>query len=330
MIRLVGCIIAGEFTLLECFAQDPGYSQFYANPLYLNPGLTGFSSCSRVRLNYRNQWPSLSGQFVQYSASFDTYFKPVSSGVGIMVNVDDAGNGILRHTRISGFYSFRLKLNRKMNLNTGFEGSYFNQHLSWDRLIFPDMIDQQTGSLSQSSSYEPQPDYDNKSVADFSAGTFFDYGEKYYAGAAFHHLTQPLLGYYENSTHDELKLKMTLHAGCVFNHGKYKNSEKPEWQISPNILYQRQGNAEQLNLGLYVTRYPVTLGIWHRNNMTNADAVIFLIGIEQDRYGFGYSYDLTLSRLRNLSGGAHEASFAWYFNCHKKSSFRKTIRCPEF
>jgi len=330
IMRLVGCFLIEEVILQDGFAQDPGYSQFYANPLYLNPGLTGFSSCSRVALNYRNQWPSLSGQFVQYNTTFDTYFKPVSSGVGFMVNVDNAGNGILRHTRVSGFYSYRLKLNSIMNLSTGFEGSFFSQHLSWDRLIFSDMIDQQTGSLSQNGSNEPQPDYTDISVADFSAGTFFDYRDKYYAGAAFHHLTQPLLHYYQNSSDHELKLKISLHAGSVFNYGNFRNTEKPEWKLSPNILYQRQGNAEQLNLGLYVTRYPVTLGIWHRNNMSHADAMIFLVGLEQERYAFGYSYDLTLSRLRNLSGGAHEASFAWYFNCNKKSSFRKTLRCPEF
>ena len=38
-------------------AQDVIYSQFYANPLYLNPALAGAKLNSRVTLNYHNQWP---------------------------------------------------------------------------------------------------------------------------------------------------------------------------------------------------------------------------------------------------------------------------------
>ena len=37
-------------------AQDPEFTQFYANPLYLNPALTGVERCPRVILNYRNQY----------------------------------------------------------------------------------------------------------------------------------------------------------------------------------------------------------------------------------------------------------------------------------
>ena len=38
------------------FAQDPLFTQFYANPLYLNPALAGAARCPRINLNYRNQW----------------------------------------------------------------------------------------------------------------------------------------------------------------------------------------------------------------------------------------------------------------------------------
>ena len=38
-------------------AQDATFSQFYANPTYLNPALAGSGICPRVSLNYRNQWP---------------------------------------------------------------------------------------------------------------------------------------------------------------------------------------------------------------------------------------------------------------------------------
>ena len=40
----------------NAFAQDPSFTQFYANPLYLNPAFAGTARCPRLNLNYRNQW----------------------------------------------------------------------------------------------------------------------------------------------------------------------------------------------------------------------------------------------------------------------------------
>ena len=43
---------------IKIFAQDPIFTQFYSNPVYLNPAFTGSNKCPRIVSNYRNQWPS--------------------------------------------------------------------------------------------------------------------------------------------------------------------------------------------------------------------------------------------------------------------------------
>ena len=80
-------------------AQDPEFSQFYANPLYLNPALAGAEICPRAVINYRNQWPGLAKSFVTYNASYDQYFQKLHGAVGILVNMDNAGEGILKTTQ---------------------------------------------------------------------------------------------------------------------------------------------------------------------------------------------------------------------------------------
>jgi hypothetical protein len=45
---------------------------------------------------------------------------------------------------------------------------------------------------------------------------------------------------------------------------------------------------------------------------------------------FGYSYDLTLSKLSDGSGGAHEVSLALLIGCNKKRRRPGAIKCPEF
>ena len=63
--------------------QDAEYSQFYANPIYLNPGFAGTSALPRVIINYRNQWPQKGNTFVNYSLSYDQYFKKLNGGLGV-------------------------------------------------------------------------------------------------------------------------------------------------------------------------------------------------------------------------------------------------------
>ena len=54
-------------------AQDPAFSQFYANPLYLNPAFAGSNECPRANLNYRDQWPGIGRTYITTSASFDQH-----------------------------------------------------------------------------------------------------------------------------------------------------------------------------------------------------------------------------------------------------------------
>ena len=96
-------------------AQDPEFSQFYANPLYLNPAFAGTARCPRVSLNYRNQWPGISGTFITTSASYDQHVESLNGGLGLIVTNDQAAN-TLRSTRVSAIYSYQIKINRKFSV----------------------------------------------------------------------------------------------------------------------------------------------------------------------------------------------------------------------
>ena len=82
------------------FAQDAHFSQYYANPIYLNPAFAGLDRCPTVHTNYRNQYPEL-GVYQTYSASYDQYVDKLNGGVALMTLRDDAGNGALNLTEVS-------------------------------------------------------------------------------------------------------------------------------------------------------------------------------------------------------------------------------------
>lgn len=311
------------------YGQDAQFSQYYGNPLYLNPALAGIKICPRLTLNYRNQWPSIPASFVSYSVAYDQFVDAVSGGVGIMVMNESQGNGNITSTQASAMYSFRLNLSKLLTMNAGFQATYMQNKIDWNKLTFEDqLLYGQDNNLPPTQ--ETPPDRPNIGLVDFSAGILFGYNERLYGGIAANHLSQPDNSFFSNGT-SKLDMKVTAHAGALIDmRDGLKAGDVEDLSISPNIMYQQQGKFHQLNVGMYLNVYPFVLGGWFRHNFENPDAVIALIGFQQSKFKVGYSYDYTVSRLTNATGGAHEISFAWQFECGQKTIKQKAIKCPRF
>ncbi len=307
-------------------AQDAHFSQFYANSLYLNPAFAGAENCPRINLNYRNQWPALGPTYVTYSVSYDQHFNPLKGGVGLLLMNDVQGNGVIQTTSISGMYSYTLPVTRRFYVAVGFQASYIMKQIEWD-FIFPDMIHPLYGPIRSSSESSEMID-EQKHYVDFSTG-LVAFSERIFFGIAIHHLTEPSESFMQGSD-AILPRKFTAHFGTEvdLNIGDFKRGEL---HIAPQILYQQQGQFQQFNWGMYVTRVNVVAGFWLRQNFNfQYDSFIMLAGFKQDRLRFAYSYDLTVSRLRNATYGAHEVSVAYTFECEGPRTKKTTISCPMF
>lgn len=318
---LLTLVLAG-FTVTEANAQDPSFTQFYANPLYLNPAFAGTARCPRICLNYRNQWPAIAGTFVTYSASYDQHVRPLSGGIGILLTNDRAGAGTLNTLNASFMYAYQLNVSRGFALKFGVQATYSQRSLDWSKLNFGDEIDPRYGFVHKTG--EVAPPNLTRGFTDFSAG-FLGYGERFYFGAAVHHLTQPNQSFWAGAGgQSQLPMKITGHAGAVIplTRSRFQTPST----ISPNILYQRQQAFQQLNLGVYVTRGPIVGGLWYRNR----DSFIVLFGIQQNTFRIGYSYDVTLSKLTNATAGSHEVSFSLVIPCKRPGRKFRTIDCPSF
>lgn len=314
-------------------AQDPHFSQFYANPLYLNPALAGSALTPRLTLNYRNQWPSLDANFVTYGASYDQYLPGINSGLGVSFMTDRAGQGVLVSGGISAIYSYRLKINREMFVNFGAKASFFQGRLDWNSLTFGDQYDPIRGLVFETE--ETPPSSTSKSIVDFSIGAVYTFKDIFFGGVAVDHLTQPANGFYDDKL-SKLHMKVTVHGGAVIDlrNKKYRGARYDRVTLSPNIIYQQQQNFKQINFGLYLTKNPFVLGMWYRHDVTNADAIIALLGFQYKNLKFGYSYDITVSKLQNASGGAHEISLGYTFDTGSQYRSRRTrldaIPSPSF
>ena len=315
IILFTGCI---TFVSENINAQDPEFTQFYANPLYLNPAFAGTHRCPRVTMNYRNQWPALSGTFVTNSFSYDQHLDAIYGGLGLLVVSDKAGKGTLNTTRIGAMYSYQLKVNRKFSVRVGAEATYFMRSLDWTKLTFGDMIDPRRGFVYQTGD---QPVGGNVNGVDISAG-ILGFSESFFIGIAGHHLNTPNESVIAGNS--PIPLKITGHAGAVIPLGNSRYTETAT--LSPNILFRQQAGFQQLNMGLYVKKENITGGVWYRNK----DAFILTLGFQTDIVKFGYSYDVTISKLTNATAGSHEISFQLNFDCKPKKRTFRVISCPSF
>lgn len=315
----VGLLSVSELNQVQ--AQDPEFSQFYANPLWLNPAMAGTVRCPRVNLIHRNQWPGISGTYVTSVASYDQHLESISGGIGFMFSSDNAAN-TLKTNRFGAMYSYQVKVSRKFSIRLGAEATFFQKSLDWSKLQFGDMVDPRRGFVYQSAD---QPNGNgNISGIDFSAG-ILGFSDIFFFGFAAHHLTQP-----EESVivgESALPMKLTGHAGAVIpmagGASKYTQNDVT---ISPNIMYRQQGTFTQLNMGIYVKKSALVGGVWYRNK----DSFIVLLGIQTDVIKLGYSYDVTISKLTTATGGAHEVTMGINFKCKPKRRTFRTISCPSF
>ncbi len=321
LIPIIVILLAGQ----EVRGQDPHFSQFYANPLYLNPAFAGSNICPRLTTNYRNQWPAISGAYVTYNAGFDMYFDAISGGLGLLAYSDRSGEGVLSSSQFSFMYAYRLKVSRTFSINAGLQASYFQKSVDWTKLTFGDQIDPQWGFVNQTS--EVGGTYES-SGADFSAG-LLGYTNNFFIGIAAHHLTEPNEGF---RNYSELPLKLTVHGGydIELGGGPARQYRAGDLVLSPNIMYMQQGQFHQLNYGLYLNMKPILAGLWYRQFFEGSDALVVMAGFEYEKYKFGYSYDITVSRLSNASGGAHEISMMLKFNCPPERVRLREIECPSF
>ena len=257
----------------------------------------------------------------------DDGFEALHGGVGLQVLNDIQGEGALTNTQVSAMYSYQLQASRKLTVLTGVQATYQQRALDKTKLHFGDEIDPNYGFVFPTQENVEQF-ADNVSYTDISIG-MMAFTKKYFAGFAMHHITEPDDAFITTSY---LPRKLTFHAGANFAVGRSKNMglvmDGPF--VTPNVLYMTQNGAEQLNVGMSLTNNSFSGGLYFRNNFSNADAVLIVLGYEANGMRLGYSYDYTVSQLAGASGGAHEVSLTVQLACRDKRKKLKAIKCPKF
>jgi type IX secretion system PorP/SprF family membrane protein len=318
---------------VNVWSQDQQYTQFYANPAYVNPAFAGASVQSRLSTQYRNQWSSIPGGFNAFNISFDQFMPNINSGIGLLVNYDKAGSGGLKTSQVSFQYAYEAKIKRNLFFRPALQFGYGQRSINFDKLLFYDQMIRDGNPVSiEQGTIRPVGYFD------FASGLLL-YGPKFWLGVSAFHSNRPNESFY-NTNQVPMFRKISAHGGVRLRvRGNSLSRLDQHIVIAANYLSQQ--NFDQLDLGFYYEFSPVVLGVWYRGlpmksnsyGYPNHDAVAVLLGFQASRYKFGYSYDITVSSLGiGSTAGSHELSlvYQWSNKHNQRSKKIRIMPCAKF
>jgi type IX secretion system PorP/SprF family membrane protein len=254
-------------------------------------------------------------------------------GVGGVILKDVAGSGNLTSTKIYGSVAYHQMLGYSSLLSLGFNVGYANKQINTTNLKFPDQFDGKffdnklpTGvSLSRN----------NIGYLDMQTGMNYAYfpTEKIYVNAGFsaHHVNRPRESFFESDLGETDNRLPIRYIG--FLNGSFMANE--QLIINPNIYFTTQAKSYEVVGGLNAHynlsgdgEYILIGGIYYRFK----DAAIPMIGLGYKDFTFSFTYDATVSSLKNYNStrGAFEFSLIKQGIFGQYNGDRRQSICPSF
>lgn len=299
-------------------AQDFLLSQPWAATTVIAPSFAGYTGGGRVFATYRNQWSSIKGSQTGL-VSYDQYFHPIRSSFGANLNYTSYAAGMLAQLQFNLQYNYAVQMTEDWYFRPGLQLSIFYRTVDLTKATFVDQI-AADGAIIGTSSFQA----DQTSMVRFDAAVSIMFTGPYFFGGV---CADRLLGNsisITNQPSTRQNIKLNVFAGGMIpisqGYGKYD----PKDDVTFAALYQWQGQYHQIDIDAMYHRKYLMVGIGYRgipfyspDGLTSTDAFKVMIGGSIAGFSLSYSYDVSLSKLANVSGGSHEIVLTYRFKEYK-------------
>ena len=243
----------------NCKAQEPVFSQYYFNPIYLNPALAGIDNNFRIFMNGRNQWGKVPSNFNTNSVAFDTWENNTNTALSFMYSTGVEGEGFLRTNNFFAGGAYRLfdVFPSPVAWQFGFQYQNITKQIDWSRLVFSDELDPYLGDIYTSNFIAPLGNSYNTS--NLALGTVLTYHIKRGAKSRRFHLPIDLDVEMGLAVHNFIRRSNGFINDIVDNNRKYTLHGSMLWPFKGNLSGAIKHSAVYVNQGLLSTLQVLSL-----------------------------------------------------------------------
>ncbi len=261
--------------------RDPYFTNPGASAILVNPSFVGTLPGTRIKMNTRSDWTvPTNGGYLTQTLSIDRYMKGLRGGIGLVTTYQMQGDeSIIEHGidadvfTASLIYSPKFKISKRTSLEPSVRGTFVQKEIK--------SVELESGQLM---------------FGDYSMGLLVN-SEAFFAGLTVDHLTEPYDNFENTSS---LARTYSVQAGCDF-----KSRIENDFTFSPHAIYKTEaGNNREVWLGA-TTKYKWLLfgaGLSNKNQYSG------MVGVQSNKFRFGYHYDLSRAPINNAAAGSHEIS----------------------
>ena len=288
------CLASGMYTANA--QQDALLSQYMFNHLLINPAYAGSKDYMMATLLYRNQWVNWKGAPTTEVASLHGPIGLTNMGWGGLISHDH--EGVTDRTDFYGNFSYFIRVNEQMKLGMGLRAgaAYYVRHNS--DLVYWDSNDPKFAS-----------DQVSNILPNVGAGLYL-YGDMFYVGASI----PELLSYDPNKSLsiDAQTKFVPEQVRHVFATAGYVLPINDDVILKPSLLVKYVANTPtevDININALLNNI-----IWIGASYRTSDAVVAIVEFQLNKkLRIGYSYDFTLTDIKDYSSGSHEIMLGYDF-----------------
>lgn len=273
--------------------QSPHFTQYMFNDFVINPAVAGTKDYYQIRSNHRFQWIGLSDPPLTNTLSIYGPHAKLPMGFGGYIYNDVTGP--TSRTGITGSYAYNIEIDQDIRISGGLSLGLMQFKLDGAQLTIKDVND-----------LAIQPVVYNSYVPDASIG-FYAYADEWYAGFSVSQLLNNKLTLFEEKSGlNKLKSHFYLTGG-------YKYEINRDLVAEPSIIIK--GTAPGIYTFDLTARVLYQDMVWGGLSYRFSDAVSILLGyIYDEKFYFGYAYDIGINELRSYNSGSHEIMIGYRFN----------------
>jgi type IX secretion system PorP/SprF family membrane protein len=331
--------------VLSSYSQDIHFTQFFSNPLILNPAHTGYYDGNyRIGFNFKAQWPwAISNKVYNYhteSPYADISFgerklKVGWMGIGFHFLNDQAGDGGLTYRRFGLSYAYHQAFDKehKNVLSAGVIVSYITRSVDFSKFYFNNQWVEDEGFDPSVNSTEP---VQRNSFAMVDVGAGLNYGGQIHEqvklelGASMLHINRPKHSFFNND--ERLGFRYQASAGAKYD-------INGAWSLSLNGYYGYEKKASEILVGSLAgyslgqtgnidRDHTIYLGVYYRIK----DALSPVAGYRYKGLRVLLNYDIVLSKLLQpgRANGGPEVSVVYVGKWGGERYNGEKIYCPRF